>query len=155
MARHLVENGGDFKDFLSSNFIYLNNSFTEMVFGLAVTALPFEAPKIKQLLVEEKQTITSSEKCFLFCKEIKEGEKQLKEDIIINQRFFDPNDRYLYDEEDASKRHEKEVKEFITGKVYGCKVVVINSSIATQSLQLLYEIPEGAVPVSQLEYTKS
>lgn len=75
LARHLVEKGGEFKGFLSSNFVYLNTSFTEMILGLAVTSLPFISPKITQKSHLDKVIINSSEKCFLFCKEIKEGEK--------------------------------------------------------------------------------
>lgn len=79
LAKHLIEKDGEFKGFLSQNFIYLNSIFTEIIIALSVIDLPYESPKIKQIDIVDKncnkQKITSSEKCFLFCKEIKEGEK--------------------------------------------------------------------------------
>ena len=41
----------------------------------------------------------------------------MKEEILISQRFFDPKDRYIF-EDDLKK--EKEIEEFIVDKVYGC-----------------------------------
>lgn len=40
-------------------------------------------------------------------------------------------------------------------KIYGCKVIVSNISIANLNLSILTEIPEGAIPVNSFEYTKS
>lgn len=38
--------------------------------------------------------------------------------------------------------------EFLRGKVYGCKVVITNVSRMSQQLDVLLQIPQGAMPVS-------
>jgi len=38
---------------------------------------------------------------------------------MINQRFFDPKDKYEYDEDDSSIYYEKEANEFLVNKIYG------------------------------------
>jgi hypothetical protein len=71
---------------------------------------------------------------------------------MINQRFFDPYNRYIY-EEDATAI-EKEVSEFIVRKVYSYQTVVTNTSGTQLELQLLLDIPEGSIPVQSHEYTQ-
>jgi hypothetical protein len=81
-------------------------------------------------------------------KEIKEqkGEKQ-ELDVLVAQRFFDPSDAYLYDEEDPSLKTLKKVDEFLVGKLYASRVSITNSSDCTFQLKVITEIPQGALPV--------
>lgn len=50
---------------------------------------------------------------------------------------------------------EKEVDEFLVDKIYGSKVAVTNCSAADTEYQILVELPNGAIPVKTLDYTKS
>lgn len=50
---------------------------------------------------------------------------------------------------------EKDVDEFIVNRIYGCQVIVTNCSVTKQDFQVLVEVPEGSIPVSTLDYTKS
>ena len=45
----------------------------------------------------------------VFTKEIKEGKADLKAHILVSQRFFDPNDRYLFDDDDPNITTEKDI----------------------------------------------
>ena len=38
--------------------------------------------------------------------------------LMISQKFFDPKDKYTFNEDDPDLKFEKPVKEFIKGKVY-------------------------------------
>lgn len=58
-------------------------------------------------------------------------------------------------EEDRNVQIEKEVDEYIIDKVYGCQTIITNCSVANLEFQILTEIPSGAIPVRQVEYTKS
>jgi hypothetical protein len=54
------------------------------------------------------------------------------------------------------ERTEKYIKEeFLTGVVYGCKNVLTNVSSSRKRVDLLMQIPTGALPVSSGFFTKS
>lgn len=91
----------------------------------------------------------------IFQKDIVKSQTEKMGDIAISQRIFDPLDRYTYLEDDISVKIEKNISEYITNKVYGCQVIITNCSIADLELQILTEIPNGAIPIHSNEYTKS
>ena len=78
-----------------------------------------------------------------------------RSDVLIIQRFFDPQDKYTESEEEPGAQIEKDVDQFIIDKVYGSSVIITNSSSSGQQFQVLIEVPEGAIPVQELDYTKS
>ena len=65
--------------------------------------------------------------------------------MVIAQRFFDPSNRFVETEENGQA--EIFLKEFVTQKIYGCKVVVTNLGSGRWTGDLIYEIPQGAVPM--------
>lgn len=91
----------------------------------------------------------------IFQKDIVQSKADKMGDISVTQRIFDPIDRYTYLEDDTSIKIEKSISEYITNKVYGCQVIITNSSIADLELQILTVIPVGAVPIHSNDYTKS
>lgn len=68
----------------------------------------------------------------MFTKEIKEGKADIKVDILVAQRFFDPKNRFDYDDEDPTLKIEKDIDEFIVNRIYGCQVIVTNCSVTKQ-----------------------
>ena len=155
LAKHLIEKGQE-APFLSSKFIYCTKNHATMLAVLAFIGLPFElgSHNYKNLPGKglEIQAATNS---IIFHKEIKECQSNLKSDLLIAQRFFDPTDRYQISDEDPDVKFEKDVDEFIVDKIYGCEVIITNLSVTRQEFQVLYEIPEGAIPVQKNDYTKS
>ncbi len=87
--------------------------------------------------------------------QVKEGQPDMRGDITVAQRFFDPKDRYQSSEDSEDVKVEKAVEEYLVDKVYGCQVIVTNCSIATLEFSIMSEIPDGAIPVRTIEYTKS
>ena len=71
---------------------------------------------------------------------------------MINQRFFDPNDQFIYEEDGTAI--EKEVDEFIVRKLYTFQTVVTNTSGTNLELQMLMDVPQGAIPLMSHEYTQ-
>lgn len=100
----------------------------------------------------ESIIITAKNSFSIFIKELRPTAYTKKFGVMINQRFFDPYNRYIY-EEDATAI-EKEVSEFIVRKVYSYQTVVTNTSGTQLELQLLLDIPEGSIPVQSHEYTQ-
>lgn len=136
--------------------MYLATNHTEMIAVLSFMALPFSNKPHSYTKTEGKGVeIKASGNVVTFLKEIKEGTSELKPDILVSQRFYEPNDRYIYRDDDPSEKQEKEVKEFITDRVYGCQVIVTNCSVSKFEFQVLVEVPEGSIPVHTNDYTKS
>mmetsp|Transcript_24071 Transcript_24071/g.21120 ORF Transcript_24071/g.21120 Transcript_24071/m.21120 type:complete len:133 (+) Transcript_24071:1888-2286(+) len=92
---------GQSKPFLPESFIFANSNHTEMIGALALVSLPYE-PKSHQFNPDEGLglNIVAASESILFQKEIAQGEGNLKKDILVAQRFFDPQDRYGESEED-------------------------------------------------------
>jgi hypothetical protein len=63
----------------------------------------------------------------------------------MSQRFSDPKDKYIY-EEDGTEI-EREVEEFIPNKTYITQTVISNTSVTPLELQVLLDIPSGAIPL--------
>lgn len=146
LAKHILEHGPQ-KPFLSANFIYSCRNHTEMIGVLSFMALPNENPSHKYTPVEGKGVeIEAAGNLVVFMKEVREGNSDLKVDILVAQRFFDPKDRYVYSDEDPGVKFEKDIKEYIVDKVYGCQVIVTNCSITKHEFQVLVEVPEGSIP---------
>lgn len=83
---------------------------------------------------------------------MKKVEYAKKFGVLINQRFFDPNNRKAYDEDGTE--YDREVEEFIVKKCYICQTVVNNTSGTPLELQVLLDIPRGTIPLRSHEYTQ-
>jgi hypothetical protein len=146
---------GSSKPFLSENFIYAVSSLPEMILVLALEELPFEKKIHNSEANSNKLTLTAGSNCIIFSKEIQEkGEQKLDLDILISQRFYDPFDRYIHSS-DGHTRMLKNITEFLVGKLYVSRVAITNSSETRHEINLVTEIPQGAIPVISLEYMKS
>lgn len=142
------------KPFMSENFIYATSTLTEMLAVISLIELP-EVKENHETSTEEGFKLTAASNCMIFCKAMKEkGNEKLDLDILISQRFFDPNDRYVTGQ-DGKSRMFKKIKEFLIGKLYGARIAITNSTESEHEVQIITEIPQGAIPVRTLEYSKS
>jgi len=155
LAKHIAKHGMSVP-FLSSNIIFSNSNHTEMMAALTFQCLSFEVGKHIFMPFKEKGVqITAESNMLIFYKEFKETEPNLKPEIMLSQRIYDPKDRYMYSEEEPDLKVEKLIDEYIIDKIYGCQTIITNSSISSQEFQILLEIPEGAIPVYYNDYSKS
>lgn len=142
--------------FMSVHLAEAAGSFTEMVLALAALDLPFPS-QVKGGKVERKEntvTLTPGGKGILFHQEIRAAEPDKEgAKLLVSQNFYRQGDRFI---EQAGEKMDKFVTgEFLTGVVYGCQVVVTNPSSSRQKLEMLFQIPVGAVPVLQTQVTRS
>lgn len=79
----------------------------------------------------------------------------LREGVIVQQRIFNPFQKYEDNPENPGEKIESSVKEFIVNKHYGCSVAVVNTTDSRLDLDILCEIPEGAIPVYNLDYSQT
>ena len=142
--------------FVSAHLAEAAGSFTEMVLALAALDLPFPS-QVKAGKVERKEntvTLTPAGKGILFHQEIRAAEPDKEAaKLLVSQNFYRQGDRFI---EQAGEKMDKFVTgEFLTGVVYGCQVVVTNPSSSRQKLEMLFQIPAGAVPVLATQVTRS
>lgn len=154
--RGLFADGADYLN-LDYNFIFCGESLVDMVFAMALLSLPS-----KKAVVDTKkdgddlEIQCKSGKFILFCKQMNEKSAgKVDMEIIVSQRFYDPLDKYIYDEANPSISTLKKVDEFLVGKIYTSRVAVTNSSESVIEIEIICEIPQGAIPVNCLDYTKT
>ncbi|KAL4487468.1 hypothetical protein ABPG72_006988 [Tetrahymena utriculariae] len=156
LARFIVNNNG-IENFVSENFIYGFNNHVEAISVLSLMDIAHTSRDNYDLnsLPGRKIQIVSQKNVIYFSKEIIQSSEITKANVSIIQTFFDPNNRFTTLKDDPTVKIEKEVEEFVINKIYGCKVIISNISIANLNLSILTEIPEGSIPVNSFEYTKS
>ena len=112
LAQHIA-NTSSVAGFLTEKFIFALKNTSELVAVLAFMDLPFQGDEYKMNSVENRRTeITAGPTSLLiFQKEICEGKADIRGDIAIIQRFFDPKDRYTFDEDDPTIKVEKSIDE--------------------------------------------
>ena len=147
-----VEQGGD-GSFLSTNFMDVGNSFTEMMMVLSLLDLPQDGPGHQPIEGEEKWTLTAAGDSIVLSQQLAPAViKGGNTTILVSENFFQQNDRYYTEE---GNRYDKFVtEEFVTHAVYGGQVVVTNPTSAPQKIEVLLQIPRGAMSVAGTRMTK-
>jgi hypothetical protein len=128
-------------------------NFSEMMLALGVLDLPFESPKLEVTRNEGKLSFTAPGPMVVFHRETAEAPQDAaKTPILVSQNFFRASDRYTYVDNEKSDKYVSD--EFLSHVVYGCQVVVTNPTSSRQKLDVLLQIPQGALPVSNSLYTR-
>ena len=143
--------------FVSTYLAEVGETFSERMFALAVLDLPFVAAAQELAVVDGQITIAADSPAIVFHEEIQPaGALDKATRLLVSQNFYRRGDRYRYKDNAQQQRLDKFVtEEFLVGAVYGCQVVVTNPTSAPQKLNLLLQIPVGAVPVLKGHYTNS
>ncbi len=153
-AAHVAS--GNKGPFVSGNIVEAHSNFTEMMLALAVTDLPFDAPKHTSKPDGTQFTITAGGPMIVYHKEIKPAAPAAaapQGQLLVSQSFFREGDRYR---QEGNERFEKYVtEEFLTGTVYGANVVVTNPTSSPAKAEVLLQIPQGALPVMGSKATQS
>ena len=139
--------------FYSTNLAEASRNFTEMMLALAVLDLPFEAGKHDSKYDNTKMTLTAGTSMVVFHKEIKESATVAKQTpILVSQNFFRHSDRYRHENNERMDKYVTD--EFLSGVVYGCQVVITNPTSSNQKLDVILQVPVGAMAVANGQQTK-
>ena len=140
--------------FVSANFLQAAGNFTEMMAALAVMDLPFQAGEHETKLEKLQLTLKPGSPLVIFHQQIKESVPQENPvSILVSENFYRHGDRYR---QEGNERYDKFIsEEFLVHTVYGCQVVVTNPTSAPQKLDVLLQIPAGAMPVNGFRETSS
>lgn len=126
-----------------------------IVYLLAFLELGFEKLKVESQKAGKDLVLKSKSTFLVVCKRIEEKHtQQLKMDIIVSQKFYDPQDKYKYDEQEPELKTMKQVEEFLIDKIYCSEITITNTSENTVRLKLISQIPEGSLPVEDLDELK-
>ncbi|MEI8121655.1 MAG: hypothetical protein WCI20_06360 [bacterium] len=133
--------------FLSKAFPETATSFTEMMLALAVLDLPFKAATHGETVAGLGYTLQAGSPLLLFHREICEGVRDAAPGgVLVAQQFFRADDRERIEN---GERFDKLVsEEFLPRVVYGAQVVLTNPTGRRQKLNVLLQIPVGAMPVN-------
>ena len=132
--------------FVSPKLVEPTGSFAEMMLALAVLDLPFGTGEHKQERTGDRLTITAAGPMAVFHREIRpvdtpDGETP----ILVAQHFFRNDDRYRHEGNEQIEKHVTD--EFVTHVLYGCHLAVTNPTARSCKLSLLFQVPQGAMPV--------
>lgn len=133
--------------FVSKHVARASGNFTEMMFVLSVLDLPYQSPKHDYKLNKVQVTLKAASPMMVFFKAIREAKPpKTKTPILVSQNFYESAKQYRYV---RGKRVERYITdEFLIRKMYACKVVVTNPTSSSRKLEVLYQIPQGAIPLS-------
>ncbi len=140
--------------FYSTNLAEASHNFTEMMFALSVLDLPMEGETPEAKFADAHMTLTAKTPLVVYHEEILPAKKIAeKTPILVSQNFFRRDDRYHFD---GNQRLDKYVTdEFLIHTVYGCQIVVTNPTSSPRKLDVLLQIPVGAMPVLSGRQTRS
>ncbi len=140
--------------FLSANVAEASRSFAEMMLALAVLDLPFDAPKHTTKADGGRYSLTAAGPLIAFHKEIKPAVAAPgNAELLVSQNFYRNGDRYRMEGNEKFDKYVSE--EFLAGATYGANIVVTNPTSSPQKLELLLQIPQGALPVLKSRATAS
>lgn len=141
------------QDFRSEHFAVAAGNVHEMLMALAVLDLPFAAKPHAEQFEQAQMTLTLGSPAIVFHEQIRSARMpENKSPILVSQNFYRHGDRYR---QVNNERQDKYVtEEFLTHTVYGCQIVATNPSSSAQKLDLLLQIPRGAIPVLNSHSTR-
>jgi len=141
--RDFAESGGG-APFVSPHFAQASGSFAEMMLALAFLDLPFAGAEHELEVVGDTLSLRAKSPLLLAVERI--AEAPLAEDgatLLVSQDYFDLGERYRFE---GNEQREVFVEdELVIGRGYGCKVVLTNPTASTRNLELLLQIPSGAI----------
>ncbi|MCH2123741.1 MAG: hypothetical protein MK165_03055 [Pirellulaceae bacterium] len=152
-AKYVQEAAGD-EPFFSPHYAEATANFTEMMFALSVLDFPFKSEEHETDFDQATMRLTARSPLIVVHEEIKPaGEIVEQTPILVSQNFFRHDDRYHHE---GNQRLDKFVTdEFLVGEVYGCQVAVTNPTSSPQKLDVLLQIPVGALAVLGHKSTRS
>ena len=140
--------------FVSPHFAEANQNLTEMMMALAVIDLPFKGPEHQFVYDDAQMKLTTAGPMIALHQQVRETIFDRRNTtILVSENFFQKNDRYRY--EDGVQFDKFVSDEFSAHTLYGAQVVITNPTSTPQAIDLLIQVPRGAVTASGSQETKT
>ena len=133
--------------FLSQHLSLAHGNASEVLIALAISDLPFEEAKHKIEAKDQHVQITADSRGLLYNIDVVAAPfKQEDAELVLTQQIYRMADRYRHED---GQRIERYVKgDILFRDVYGLQIVVTNPSARPQNVDLLKQIPAGAIALS-------
>jgi len=140
--------------FISPNFNACTHHANEALLCLALLDLPFKAERPETKVEGSALRVKASEPMLLFYKDTRETQKIAPDaPVLVRQTFQRLDDRFRTVE---GRQIENSITgDFLTGVPYGASLVVTNPSGAGRRIDVLAQIPAGAIPLEGMPVTTS
>ena len=131
---------------LPERLLEAHRNLTEVIAAVAFCGLPWEAEAPEEKTEGARLTLTVKTPALLVTEQILPAEASKDErPLLLSQQFFRPDDLYRFE---GNEQIEKFVAgEFIRRIVYGARVTLTNPTASRRRLNVLLQIPMGAVPL--------
>ncbi len=133
--------------FISPHFNTCTHSVSDALMCLAMLDLPFKAERPEVKVDGSSLTVKARDAMLLFYKDTRETDKIAPDaPLLVRQTFHRLDDRFRTD---AGRKIENTITgDFQTGVAYGASLVVTNPSGAGRRIDVLAQIPAGAIPIA-------
>ena len=134
--------------FISGNFLDCAATFTDMALGLALLDVPFASPAAAEEGTEDTAAYKAGTAAMALVESLEETETPKEAPtLLVAQQYFALKDMdRLGQGGDVTRLYLDD--EFLTHTVYACMYVVTNPTPQSVKVNVLLQIPEGAVPVN-------
>ena len=140
--------------FVSPFFAEANRNLTEMMLALAVLDLPFKGPEHQFVYDDAQMKLTPAGPMIALHQQVRPALFDRRNTtILVSENFFQKNDRYRY--EDGVQFDKFVSEEFSAHTLYGAQVVITNPTSTPQAIDLLIQIPRGALVASGSQETRT
>ena len=140
--------------FISPNFNACTHHANEALFCLAMLDLPFKAERPETHVDGSTLRVKAREPMLLFYKDTRETQRVAPDaPVLVRQTFHRLDDRFRTEE--GRKIENSITGDFVAGVAYGASMVITNPSGAGRRIDVLAQIPAGAIPLAGLPATTS
>jgi hypothetical protein len=139
--------------FLSTNFLEATSSLTEMLLALAVLDLPFEAGQHTMSSEGSLQRLKAASSLLAVRRQLEAGVLVAdSRGLLVSQIYFRFDDPVVI--EGNSQREKTIVGPLQTGVAYSMRVVLTNPSSSAREVDVLMQIPAGAMALAGQRETR-
>ena len=115
-----------------------------MLVALALVDLPFKAAEHKTEFKGTQMTLTAGSPMIVYHEEIQPAAKVAEHTpILVSENFFRSGDQFR--QENGEQVDKFVTEEFLIDTVYGCQIVVTNPTSSKKKVEVLLQIPTGAL----------
>jgi len=131
---------------LSANLLEAHRHLTDVITALAFCGLPFEAQPVAETTGTNGLTLAAASPVLLVTEQVLPAPVAADDrPLLIAQQFFRPDDRYRFE---GNEQIEKFISgEFVRRVVYGGRVTLTNPTASRRVLNVLRQLPLGAIPL--------
>ncbi len=139
--------------FVSTHFPMAIRNTNEMLLALALLDLPFEAAAHSTEVRGQGVDFRAGSRLLLARKGLREvAQVDESSPILVGQDFFRLDEPFVF--ENGRQRDKLVTGEFVKGVGYGCRVVVTNPASTPVDVEVLTQLPAGALPLRGSVSTK-